>query len=59
MSDMAENFDKALVIDCSRCANQGVSYEPTPAAAERELLGQGWTYDDPHVYCPACSGVTT
>lgn len=38
-------------MDCSRCANVGVSYEPLALEAALDLAERGWTD-----MCPACNG---
>lgn len=46
-------LQRVWVVECSRCANEGTSYEMTEGDASDDLWAQGWTDDG---MCPACNG---
>lgn len=51
------HIERVMVIDCSRCANQDISYDDDSfTAAEAQFLGLGWTVEGPRVFCPQCNG---
>lgn len=51
MSDLT--IARVWLIECQRCANEGVSFEETAAAARDELRLAGWADD----FCPQCNGL--
>lgn len=52
-------LERTWTIDCTRCANEGVTWMVTRRAAHRELVERGWTCeDDGTVFCPACNGAS-
>lgn len=53
---LADFIEHVWVLGCSRCANEGISYEDDGAAAVTDLSARGWTIESPRVFCPACNG---
>lgn len=50
------DLERAWFTGCSRCANEGLSYEEDMEVAHIDLRGRGWTRDsDGYTYCPECS----
>lgn len=50
MSDLT--IARVWLVECQRCANEGVSFEATADEARDELAQWGWADD----HCPHCNG---
>jgi hypothetical protein len=57
---LADHMERAWVITCSRCKNEGLSYSQTKAESERWFAGQGWRFvywsaaRPSRLLCPTC-----
>lgn len=50
-------IEQVYVITCTRCKTEGFNYDEDISFAGLMFEKQGWTYEPPRVYCPACNGV--
>lgn len=48
-------LNRAWIVECSRCANDGQSYEATGEEAAADLRSRGWTDDDGSATCQQCN----
>ena len=49
------DLERAWIAGCSRCANEGISYEEDVELAHVELRLEGWTRGE-WQFCPQCNG---